>query len=137
MPKPGYRQTANHRKKHSVSIVGEKNPSYGKRGEKSPIYGKKRPDISGSQNPNWKGGITSQGGGYFKKSSPDHPRADSNGYVLLHRFVLEKKLGRFLRTKEIVHHIDGNPGNNSAENLMVFPNFIEHMKFHKANIGEK
>lgn len=50
---------------------------------------------------------------------PNHPNADSNGYVLEHRIVMENKLGRMLRDGEIVHHIDGNQLNNSVENLQL------------------
>jgi hypothetical protein len=51
---------------------------------------------------------------------------DSGKYV--HRCVEEKKLGRKLRTGEVVHHIDGNPLNNSPNNLKVYPNQSTHMK---------
>ena len=51
---------------------------------------------------------------------------DSGTYV--HRWVAEKKLGRKLKSKEVVHHIDGNPLNNSPNNLKVYRNHSEHMK---------
>jgi len=51
---------------------------------------------------------------------------DSGTYV--HRWVEENKLGRKLKTNEVVHHIDGNPLNNSPNNLKVYRNQSEHMR---------
>lgn len=62
-----------------------------------------------------------------------------NGYVFVrvgelwiakHRLVVEEKIGRLLNNEEVVHHIDFNKENNKPENLMLFPNQKEHMKFH-------
>ena len=41
---------------------------------------------------------------------------------------MEKKLGRYLQKNEVVHHIDGNPRNNSPENLVVFQKNSTHLK---------
>ena len=49
-----------------------------------------------------------------------------------HRTVAEDMLGRKLRPREVVHHIDGNKRNNSPDNLMVFSSQSEHAKFHEA-----
>jgi len=54
---------------------------------------------------------------------------DSGTYV--HRWVEEKKLGRKLKSGEVVHHRDGNPLNNSPSNLKVYPSQSSHMKDHK------
>lgn len=43
--------------------------------------------------------------------------AKKRGYV--HRFVLEKKLGRKLKRNEIAHHINSNKLDNRPENLEV------------------
>jgi hypothetical protein len=60
---------------------------------------------------------------------------NKNGYrqfkgsgKLVHRWVEEKKLGRKLKPSEVVHHKDGNPLNNSPDNLKVYPNQSTHMK---------
>jgi hypothetical protein len=45
---------------------------------------------------------------------------------------MEKHLGRYLKPEEVVHHIDGNPGNNVLDNLMLFPNDGEHSAHHRA-----
>lgn len=50
--------------------------------------------------------------------------------VHAHRAAAERKLGRKLKPGEIVHHIDGDKHNNEPENLMVFKNQREHVKYH-------
>lgn len=39
--------------------------------------------------------------------------------VLVHRELMEKHVGRSLRSNEIVHHKDENPSNNELSNLEV------------------
>lgn len=46
-----------------------------------------------------------------------------------HRLIIEKIIGRKLRSDEIVHHIDGNKLNNSPNNLMIVTK-SEHAKIH-------
>ena len=50
-----------------------------------------------------------------------------------HRIVAEEKIGRPLKPGEVVHHIDGNKQNNKPENLMVFKNQSEHVRWHNAH----
>ena len=57
--------------------------------------------------------------GYAQRRCPGHPRADKQGWVLEHRLVMEKQLGRYLQSGEIVHHIDGNRTNNALSNLQL------------------
>jgi hypothetical protein len=52
--------------------------------------------------------------------------------VYTHRRVVEQIIGRPLRSDEIVHHIDFDKGNNSAENLYVFPDRGSHRKAHSS-----
>lgn len=68
-------------------------------------------------------------GDYLYALVPDHPYATKNGYVLLHRVVLENHLGRLLDKSEVVHHKDGNKLNNSVDNLEVLTQ-SEHAKIH-------
>lgn len=46
-----------------------------------------------------------------------------------HRDVMEEILGRELTSDEVVHHIDGNPRNNSEDNLVVMTP-QEHIRLH-------
>jgi len=84
---------------------------------------------------NWKGGRiqkeTSHGYKYIVIYSPTHPNKDSKGYVLEHRLIMEKFLGRVLSKEETVHHIDNNPLNNNISNLMLFKSKGAHISFHR------
>src|SRR5574343_647066 len=60
--------------------------------------------------------------GYKLILIPTHPRADAHGYVREHILVIEAKIGRSLRGKEVCHHIDGNKMNNDPNNLEIFDN---------------
>ena len=59
-----------------------------------------------------------------------HPFCNSQGYVFEHRLVMEKKIRRYLKSQEVVHHIDKNPSNNHPSNLQLFENNSKHIKFH-------
>jgi hypothetical protein len=41
---------------------------------------------------------------------------------------MERSLGRFLKPKEVIHHLDGNKLNNNLDNLKLFSNSHEHFK---------
>jgi hypothetical protein len=63
---------------------------------------------------------------------------DNKGYQrfedsdkLVHRWTMEKKLGRKLKKKEVVHHKDRDKENNHPSNLWVFGSQKEHDKAHK------
>lgn len=75
----------------------------------------------GKNHPNWKGGrnVSGSKGKYIAIYNPEHPLSNKNGYVLEHRLVMEKKLKRFLKSNEIVHHKDGNGHNNKILNLQL------------------
>ncbi len=66
-------------------------------------------------------GRVSQGNGYVMIHLPDHPNAArSSGYVLEHRLVMERMLGRPLEPFENVHHINGIRDDNRPENLELW-----------------
>jgi DNA-directed RNA polymerase subunit RPC12/RpoP len=73
---------------------------------------------NGQEHWNWKGGIH-MAGKYVAIKQPHHPFATAKGYVLEHRLVMEKMLGRFLVPGEEVHHINGIKNDNRPENLKL------------------
>ena len=56
-------------------------------------------------------------------------RWDPDGQTLYyeHRAIAAWRLGRPLRPGEVVHHVDGDKGNNHPENLQVLPSQRHHM----------
>ena len=82
------------------------------------------------QSPVWKGGRMKNPDGYIRIYLPKHHRAGKRGDVMEHWLVVEKNIGRYLKKKEVVHHINGVKDDNRIENLMLFPNTGEHTKFH-------
>jgi len=89
----------------------------------------------GSSHTCWKGGKLKHHQGYVLIWKKDHPYAESKGYVLEHRLVMEGMIGRILNPEEVVHHINGKRDDNRPENLMLFKNHAEHMKFHEQETG--
>ena len=79
----------------------------------------------GAESTRWKGGITTSGGYVLIKVS-NHPSAQRGQYVMEHRLVMEKKLGRYLLPTEIVHHKNGITDDNRIENLELFTTHHPH-----------
>ena len=86
---------------------------------------------SGPNHPRWNGGRGTTGEGYIKIKTTDHPFATRGGYVLEHRLVAEKSLGRFLRPEEVVHHTNEIRSDNRPENLVICPNNTYHRLIHR------
>lgn len=84
----------------------------------------------GNKSGNWKGGKFKNAKGYVFILMPEHPFALKNGYVRHSHLVIEKKLGRYIKPKEIVHHINGIVDDDSPDNLQLFPNVSAHNKIH-------
>jgi endogenous inhibitor of DNA gyrase (YacG/DUF329 family) len=57
--------------------------------------------------------------GYVLAYEPEHPCATNRGYVYEHRLVMERMLGRSLRSDEHVHHRNGRRWDNRPANLEV------------------
>lgn len=70
--------------------------------------------------------------GYVQVFEPEHPRADSGGWVFEHRIIVEKQLGRHLRREENVHHVNGVKHDNRLENLVVMGH-EEHLDLTRKN----
>ena len=62
--------------------------------------------------------------------SPNHPNVTKLGYILEHRLVMEKKIGRYLKPREVVHHINKDREDNRLENLELTPNQAKHNDYH-------
>jgi len=69
--------------------------------------------------------------GYMLMHRADHPEATKrDGYVRVHRIVMEEMIGRALTKKETVHHINGIKHDNRPANLWLFSTPSEHSRFH-------
>jgi hypothetical protein len=90
----------------------------------------------GANNPAWKGGVT-----YFRKHGnylsikyvrcpPEFlAMARKDGYVMEHRLLVARAIGRLLLRRETVHHWDHDPENNRRSNLALFASNRDHKLF--------
>lgn len=91
---------------------------------------KKLPQFSGINSWRWKGGKLTDNRGYVRIFNPKHPNKTIYGYVLEHRLIMEKKIGRYLKKEEVVHHINGIKNDNRIKNLRLCKDNKEHAKLH-------
>lgn len=49
-------------------------------------------------------------------------------FIMEHRLVMERMIGRLLRPEERVHHINGDRADNRPENLRLYASHSEHMR---------
>lgn len=74
----------------------------------------------GKKGGNNKGGKYKDNNGYIAIWMPEHPNARGAGYIMEHRFIMSKMLGRPLKPGENVHHINGKRSDNRPENLELW-----------------
>lgn len=85
--------------------------------------------LKGNKNPHWNNGIKRHPKGYLLIRKPTHPFCTQEGYIWIHRLVIEKQIGRYLKPEEACHHINKIKDDNRPENLMAFRNNAIHCKF--------
>ena len=92
--------------------------------------------FTGATNPSWKGGVTYRrrrgnyvSVRYVRCPLEFLPMSRTDGYVMEHRLVVARILGRCLTRAESVHHIDHKPLNNALTNLMLFATNRDHKLF--------
>ena len=92
--------------------------------------------FKGKKHSKWNGGRIVTSFGYILIYSPKHPNRNKmgKGYVLEHRLIMEKKIGRFLTKKEVVHHLNGIKSDNRIENLLLTTK-SQHVAHHKSLEG--
>lgn len=88
--------------------------------------------MTGPKNPLFKGRKFKDGKkaqGHVLVYSPKHPH-NYRSFVPEHRLVVEKKLKRFLKKEEIVHHINCVKYDNNIKNLFVCSSIKQHNLIH-------
>tara|TARA_R100000656_G_scaffold101834_1_gene74101 strand:- start:97 stop:741 length:645 start_codon:yes stop_codon:yes gene_type:complete len=75
---------------------------------------------------------------YIQIKTMKHPYRTKGNYVVQHRWIMEKHIGRYLKPNingkpgsgELVHHVDMNKKNNDINNLYLCKNMADHQRVH-------
>ena len=134
-PMFGKHRTAESRKQQAETIKEtiRKKGGHWSKGQKLPqdVLERKRGLQAGEKNSHWKGGIRNYGG-YVAVYMPEHPFCNKrNKTVYEHRLVMEQHLGRYLLSREVIHHKNGDKSDNRLENLELISDAITHLRLHK------
>ena len=102
-----------------------------------------REKMMGEKNPAWKGGVTYfrshgnyKGVKYVRCPQEFQVMARKDGYVMEHRLIVARLIGRPLTRVEVVHHDTHNPQNNDPTTLMLFRNNSDHKRFERHGTPE-
>ena len=68
--------------------------------------------------------------GYQYRKAAYHPNANSRGYVLEHKLIMENQIGEYLPKSAVVHHKNHLRADNRIENLEYMPEQSRHAKHH-------
>ena len=79
----------------------------------------RRKRLFNGHGPNWKGGSKKTWSGYVQVYKPNYSGSYKNMYILEHRYVMEKHLGRHLKAWELIHHKNGIKDDNRLKNLEI------------------
>lgn len=105
-----------------AAILGSSQPVIGRTLHKAGAK-VRRANARGEDHGSWKGGVSRNGEGYVLSyvdmSDPLASMRAKAGYVLQHRLVMARALGRPLSRHESVHHINGVRDDNRLENLQL------------------
>ena len=97
--------------------------------------------MKGLPSRNWKGGRTINTEGYIKIYLPPNDQfrsmTNSRGYVLEHRLVIAKHLGKCLRSWEVIHHKNGIKDDNRLKNLQLLPSQFSHFSLENFELQVK
>ena len=85
--------------------------------------------MNGNKHWNYKRGKWVDARGYVLLKKPNHPNAKARGYILEHRYIMSNHLGRPLRPREVVHHINHNTMDNRIANLQLM-DVKQHVRLH-------
>jgi len=104
------------------------------KGLKTPLSIRKKQSLAatGRKSNHWNGGKSITVAGYVLVWQPNHPKCIGNkrNYIFEHQLVMEKFLGRYLKSEERIHHKDHDRQNNKIENLQLTNN-VDHGKLHQ------
>jgi hypothetical protein len=94
--------------------------------------------MTGPLNPAWKGGVmlvSSKGnyarGVYVRCPREFRPMGRRDGWILEHRLLVARVIGRMLTTAESVHHVNHDPRDNRLGNLMLFASNSDHKRYER------